>query len=67
MIDHHKELVSLRVSLARVAQALSVETDDLKVRGRDYNELTILAVFQNRGWNSLAEACAEKARVTERT
>lgn len=61
MTDTQKELVSLRVSLARIAQRLGVETDDLRVRGKDYNELSILAVFQERGWNRLAEACAEKA------
>jgi hypothetical protein len=56
-----KELISLRVSVARIAQVLSVETDQLKVRGKAYEELILLAEFNERGWNSLAGECAEKA------
>lgn len=56
-----KELISLRVSLARVAQAMRVETDDLKVRGKSYEELILLAEFNERGWNHLAGELASVA------
>ena len=56
-----KELVTLRVSVARIAQTLSVETDALKVRGKSYEELILLAEFNERGWNKLAGECAYAA------
>ncbi len=55
-----KELISLRVSLARVAQAMRVETDYLRVRGKSYEELILLAEFNERGWNHLAGECVER-------
>jgi hypothetical protein len=60
MSEDRKELLSLRVAVARIAQALRVETDQLKVRGRPYEELYILAEFNERGWNYLAGECVEK-------
>ena len=56
-----KELTSLRVSVARIAQVLSVETERLKVRGKSYEELILLAEFNERGWNQLAGECAYAA------
>ena len=56
------DLGKLRISLARVAQSLNVETDALPVLGKAYEELCDLAQIHNRGWNELAAACADKAQ-----
>lgn len=56
-----RELTTLRISLARIAQALSVETDRLKVRGKPYEDLSMLAESNERGWNELAGECANAA------
>ena len=63
MNEDRKELLSLRVAVARIAQALRVETNQLKVRGKPYEELYLLAEFNERGWNYLAGECVE--RITE--
>ena len=51
--DLRKELTSLRVSMARIAQVIGVDTG-LQVRGKTYAELHELAVRADRGWNHLA-------------
>lgn len=51
-----QELVRLRVSIARIAQLLEVETGALPVTGRDYEGLRDLAASL-RGWNELAGIC----------
>jgi hypothetical protein len=55
-----KELRALRVSMARVAQALRVD-NALRVKDKEYSELYALAGTQERGWNDLACLCAAKA------
>jgi hypothetical protein len=54
------ELRTLRVSLARIAQAMNVQTDQVPVTGLNYAHLHTLATEQDRGWNDLAAACVEK-------
>jgi hypothetical protein len=48
-----KELIALRISIARIAQSLGVD-NELKVTGKAYEQLVQLAQSQDRGWNSLA-------------
>lgn len=58
-----EELEILRISVARVAQVLCVETKTLPVLGKpSYNELLELA-RKPRGWNALcATICEEYER-----
>jgi hypothetical protein len=49
-----KALVTLRVSLARIAQAVSIQTPDLPVLDKSFSELHCLAIMNDRGWNVLA-------------
>jgi len=51
--DLRKELTSLRVSMARIAQVIGVDTS-LGVKDKSYSELHALAVTKERGWNHLA-------------
>jgi len=51
--DLRKELTTLRVSVARIAQVLGVDTH-LEVKDKSYSELHELAVRAERGWNHLA-------------
>ena len=51
--DVRKELTSLRVSVARIAQVIGVDTG-LQVKNKSYSELHELAVRADRGWNHLA-------------
>jgi hypothetical protein len=50
---HQRDLISLRVSIARLAQAAEVETDDLPVLRKPYNVLHDMACNQSRGWHRL--------------
>lgn len=54
------ELIKLRISIARVAQAHGVD-NHLNVTGLSYEQLHRLAEMQPRGWNDLARLCAEQA------
>lgn len=56
-----KELESLRISLARIAQALGAG-EALPVKDTPYEQLAQLAGTQERGWNSLAAECVERAQ-----
>jgi len=57
-----EELEGLRVSLARVAQAVGVQTDDLPVLDKSsYNEIREMAMVKDRGWNALAATVCEEA------
>jgi phage shock protein A len=51
--DLRKELTTLRVSVARIAQVIGVDTH-LEVKNKSYAELHELAVTKERGWNHLA-------------
>lgn len=52
-----KELELLRISLARIAQMLGVQTILLPVLARaDISNITTMARTRGRGWNSLAGA-----------
>jgi hypothetical protein len=53
------ELQTLRVSLARIAQAAGVD-NDLHVTGVPYEGLRLLAESRERGWNDLAGRVAEQ-------
>lgn len=54
----NEELTTLRVSVARLAQALKVD-NQLQVTGKPYEELCELARTQERGWNGLVLECIE--------
>jgi hypothetical protein len=61
------EINTLRVSLARIAQALGVNGSDGPCPFRitqdmGYGQLSILAAAYERGWNELARQCVERAR-----
>jgi len=48
-----KELTSLRISMARIAQIIGADTG-LQVKGKNYEELHDMACIHERGWNHLA-------------
>jgi len=48
-----RDLVNLRVSLARLAQIANVETDELSVLGKPYEVLYKMACDNRRGWHRL--------------
>jgi len=50
---YQRDLISLRVSVARLAQAAGVETEDLPVLKKPYNVLHDMACNQSRGWHRL--------------
>jgi hypothetical protein len=50
---YRRELITLRVSLARIAQQLRVETDELPVLGMEFSRLDQLAKTRENGWNLL--------------
>lgn len=52
-------IVTLRVSVARVAQSLNVD-NELEVTGKSYEELVALAETEEHGWNNLCALCVEK-------
>lgn len=52
-------LVNLRVSVARLAQQLKVETDTLPVLDASFAELCVMARDQDRGWNTLIGLCMD--------
>ena len=53
-------LHTLRISVARVAQSMGVD-NHLKVTSKNYAELAILAITEERGWNSLCAYIQEHA------
>jgi hypothetical protein len=55
------ELVTLRVTVARVAQAFDVQSSHLPVVGKQYCELHEMAETNERGWNMLCAAIVEAA------
>jgi hypothetical protein len=59
-----QELEILRVSIARVAQAIGVETTELPVIDKSFNELSEMAK-QDRGWNRLCAAIVCEIRDKE--
>jgi hypothetical protein len=54
-----EELFYLRISVARIAQAAGIETEDLPVLGKGTRAIARLAAQQQRGWNGLAAEVAE--------
>ena len=52
--DLNYELIALRISLARIAQAVGVEHPGLPVRGKGYSGLYLMARDNSTGWNTLA-------------
>ena len=59
-------LRNLRVSVARIAQILDVDNDQLGVTGADYTLLCELAEQRECGWNDLAGRCVEKIHDQQR-
>jgi hypothetical protein len=59
-----KELVTLRISVARVAQAIGIADIDspFPIEGLAYEQLWELAHSQERGWNRLCELVADEAQ-----
>lgn len=53
-------LHTLRISVARVAQSMGID-NHLRVTGKTYAELAILAITQERGWNALCACIQEHA------
>jgi len=61
MRTDREELEGLRVSLARVAQAVGVQTDDKPVLDKSsFNEIREMAMVGDRGWNALAGLVCEE-------
>lgn len=58
MLKH--ELAILRVSVARIAQALEVD-NELQIAGNSYSGLYDKASCLEMGWNDLAGACCDEA------
>lgn len=48
-----EELITLRISVARIAQALGLD-NDLSITDKNYSHLAALAEHRDRGWNDLA-------------
>jgi hypothetical protein len=59
-----KELVKLRIGVARVAQAIGIADIDspFPVEDLAYEQLWDLAHDQQRGWNRLCELIADEAQ-----
>lgn len=58
-----KELTSLRVSIARLAQVLGVtECESMPIHDFAYENLWLLAATKERGWNYLLAECMEKVQ-----
>ena len=51
------QTICLRVSIARIAQAMGVDIPHLKITGKGFSELVELADRENSGWNVLATEC----------
>jgi hypothetical protein len=56
------DLHILRVSVARVAQVLDVDTPKLNVKGAEYSSLWEKAEKIDRGWNDLLGRCVERGQ-----
>lgn len=57
-----KELTTLRVALARIAQVAEIETPQLQIIGKNYEQLCELAETNERGWNYLAGCICEEIK-----
>ncbi len=57
-ITDRMELVTLRVGIARVCQGFDIETVQLQILGKNFEELTVLAKTRERGWNTLLNELA---------
>ena len=54
MTQIEKDLIALRISVARIAQAQGVEHPGLQVLGKGYSALYFMARDNEYGWNTLA-------------
>ena len=54
-----QELFALRISVSKVAQVVGVQSSDLPVLNKPFNELATLA-SQPRGWNTLCASIIER-------
>ena len=54
MTQIEKDLIALRISVARIAQVQGVEHPGLQVLGKDYSALYFMARDNEYGWNTLA-------------
>lgn len=54
------DLVELRISIARAAQRAGVETERLKVLGKNYEELRAMARYTDHGWHELVGSLIDK-------
>ena len=59
------ELATLRVALARIAQVAGVETPQLQVLNKNYEDLCDLAETNERGWNYLAGCICDAIKERE--
>ena len=61
--DRH-DLIMLRISVARLAQVLHIQTEQLPVREvGSYDDLVTLA-NQDNGWNYLLSCCVQRVHAT---
>jgi len=60
MTQIEKDLIALRISVARIAQTVGVDTLALPVKDKGYAELHRLAKDTAAGWNYLAGMVHEK-------
>lgn len=57
---YRRELISLRIAVARIAQQLRVETEQLPVLGMQFSRLDQLAKTHESGWNLLCLEITDK-------
>jgi len=53
--------IRLRIAIARIAQCLCVQTDELPVIGANFQALDEMARSNDCGWHALAAVCSDRA------
>ena len=54
-------VIRLRIAIARIAQALGVQTEELPVIDKGFQALNDMAAGSDSGWHALAAVCTDKA------
>jgi hypothetical protein len=60
-----RDLISLRISIARLAQIANVEHEELPVLNKPYEALWSLAANQPRGWHRLLILISDRVPLTK--
>jgi hypothetical protein len=63
---YRRELIGLRIAVARIAQSIGVQTEQLPITGMGYHQLDQLASKQDRGWNQLCLFITDRIHETTR-